>query len=263
MSKGQFKGEEQKGRVRKKETEKPEGSQPKSAEMPPISRLQQQVGNQAVQRLVQRRGGEGAFELDDETAARIHGARGGGRPLDEKAGEEIGGALGTDLGDVRVHTSPESDALNRDLGAKAFTTGKDIFFRDGEYDPGSSAGKELLAHELTHVAQQGSGAVGSGGGKMTVNDPNDAFESQADGVAKAVTSQATGQAQRMPEEAAGLQLQPMDEEEEELQMQEMEEEEEEVQMQDMPEEEEELQMQEEEEEELQMQEDEEEEEALL
>lgn len=254
MSKEHLTNDEQKGRVRKKQAEKSEGSQSRKGELPAISRLQQQVGNQAVQRLVQRRGGEAGFELDDETAGRITNERGGGRPLDGAAGAEVGGALGVDFSGVRVHTSPQSDELNRAVGAKAFTTGRDIFFREGEYKPGTSAGKELLAHELTHVAQQGTGAVAGGGGKMTVNDPNDAFEGQADGVAKAVSSQSGGQTQRMAEEAGGLQLQ---EEEEELQLQEEDEEEEMLQMQ---EEEEELQMQEEEEE-VQMQELEEEEEV--
>jgi hypothetical protein len=56
-----------------------------------------------------------------------------------------------------VHTDARSDALNRALEARAFTTGQDIFFRSGEYDPGSAAGQALLAHELAHVVQQHDG----------------------------------------------------------------------------------------------------------
>lgn len=63
-------------------------------------------------------------------------------------------AFGADLGGVRVHSGEGAHALNRSLQAKAFTTGQDIFFREGEYSPGSSGGQELIAHELTHVMQQ-------------------------------------------------------------------------------------------------------------
>jgi hypothetical protein len=64
-------------------------------------------------------------------------------------------SFGTDFSRVRVHTSSQSDTLNRQLQARAFTTGSDIFFRSGEYKPTSGAGQQLLAHELTHVVQQG------------------------------------------------------------------------------------------------------------
>ncbi|MBE8991324.1 DUF4157 domain-containing protein [Nostoc sp. LEGE 12450] len=49
--------------------------------------------------------------------------------------------------------------LSFDIQARAFTTGEDVFFRQGEYNPGSQGGQELLAHELTHVVQQNGGMV--------------------------------------------------------------------------------------------------------
>jgi hypothetical protein len=139
----------------------------------------------------------------------------------------MGSTLGHDFSGVRVHTSPEAADLNTQLSAKAFTTGEDIFFGGGAYDPGSSGGQELLAHELTHVVQQGSGAVG-GASRMTVNAPGDAFEQQADAVAHSAFSS-------QPSAAAGVQRQE-NPEEEEIQTQ-PEDDEEPVQMQ--PEEEEE------------------------
>lgn len=245
MSKQRLSGlksvEEKKARPLKTAKTEESSSHPEHSaeEVPSLSGLQHQVGNQAVQRLIAQRSGEGAFELDEETAASINQQRGGGQALDESARERMQAATGVELGDVRVHTSPEADALNQQLGAKAFTTGKDIYFREGAYDPNSSGGQELLTHELTHVVQQGSGAL-SGGGRMHVNAPGDVFEQQADTVAKDVVGPAS----------PGVQLQ---EEEEEVQMQEEEEEEEAVQMQEEEEEEETVQTQEEEEE-VQMQE---------
>lgn len=190
-----------------------------------ISLLQQRVGNRAVQRLLaQRSRGKkqgGSFEVDEETAQRIEKERGSGQPLDRSMQEKMGSALGHDFGDVRVHHSPEADALSQNLEAQAFTTGKDIFFRQGAYAPDSTEGQELLAHELTHVVQQGVGKTG-GGSKMTVNAPHDAYEKSADAAAQqVVSSPGTIQAQENPEEeeiqARRVQRQELDEEEEEIQ----------------------------------------------
>jgi len=204
----------------------------------------QKLSNRSIQRLMLQRKGEEAYQLDDETAGRINHERGGGASLDSKLQMQMSNQLGFDLSGVRVHTSSSSDQLNQELNAKAFTTGQDVFFKSGAYNPQSSGGQELIAHELTHVVQQGTGQVQNQGG-MTVNAPGDQYEQEADGVAKNLGSAAVPAVQAQEEEE--LQMQ---EEEEEVQMNG--EEEEELQMQ----EEDELQMQEEEE--LQMQEEEEE-----
>lgn len=184
------------------------------------------LGNAALQRLLAQRSGDGAFDLDDATANRINSARGGGQSLDMAIQKKMSEAMGADFSGVRVHTGSESHVLNEQLNAQAFTTGSDIFFRDGAYSPQSSSGQELLAHELTHVVQQSSGVVGSSGSTMTVNAPGDRFEQEAESVAKAVTGSAT---------AAPVQRQEL--EEDEVQMQALPEEEEALQMQTMPEEE--------------------------
>ena len=84
----------------------------------------------------------------------IERSRGGGQAVDSGVRPQMESAFDADFSGVRVHTGPEADGLNRALGARAFTTGQDIFFGDGEYSPSSSAGRETLAHELTHVVQQ-------------------------------------------------------------------------------------------------------------
>jgi hypothetical protein len=165
--------------------------------------LQNRVGNRGVQRLLAQRAGAGPFTLDDETAQRIDRERSSGRPLDSAVQAKMGDALGTDFSTVRVHTSPAADQLNRTLNARAFTTGQDIFFRGDAYQPASSSGQQLIAHELTHVVQQATGAVGSGSGGMTVNAPGDRFEQEADAVAGSLlsTSDAPGvQRQLLPED---------------------------------------------------------------
>ncbi len=179
----------------------------------PMGELQRRVGNRVARRLVARDGVRGAFKLDDETAARIERERAGGQPLDADVQERMGTALGMDLSGVRVHTSPEADALNRRLGARAFATGQDIFFRTGAYDPHTTAGQELIAHELAHVAQQ-SVDTGSESG-TTVGAPDDAYEREANEVAHALVNASSGEVQRQ-EDDEEIRTQPEEEEEEEM-----------------------------------------------
>jgi hypothetical protein len=105
----------------------------------------------------QANGGAIAATTDLETA--IQQSRGSGQPLADDLRQPMEHAFGNvDFSGVKVHTDAQSDQLNRSIQAKAFTTGQDIFFRQGAYQPGSQSGQELLAHELTHVVQQ-NGAV--------------------------------------------------------------------------------------------------------
>ncbi|MDZ8091406.1 MAG: DUF4157 domain-containing protein [Nostoc sp. DedQUE05] len=108
--------------------------------------------------LVQRQGG-GRTAATSELETSIQQARGNGQPLADDIKHPMEQAFGADFGSVRVHTDAQSDRLNESIQARAFTTGQDVFFRQGEYSPGSDAGKELLAHELTHVVQQNGSAV--------------------------------------------------------------------------------------------------------
>lgn len=124
--------------------------------------------------------------LHASIAARIQAKQGSGSPLDAGVRTTMEKALNTDFSSVNVHTDSEADALNRSVSAVAFTTGKDIFFKQGAYNPGSSGGQQLLAHELTHVVQQGRGAVSSGGSGMHVGPAGDSHEQQADATAAAV-----------------------------------------------------------------------------
>jgi hypothetical protein len=185
----------------------------------------QRLGNAAVQRLLAQRSASGPAELDDALTQRITSARGGGSVLDANIQKKMGEGMGADFSQVRVHTGKESRDLNHRLSARAFTTGRDIFFGDGEYDPHSSGGQELIAHELAHVVQQSSGAVPPSG-RMTVNAPGDRFEQEADAVADAIGSTTVPPVQRaaLPEDEEAVQAQ--EDEDAIAQMQELPEEEE-------------------------------------
>lgn len=104
---------------------------------------------------IQRDGGVSVPQVTDDMEGQINSAKGGGQAIPEETRSFLEPRFGQDFSDVRIHTGGEADTLNNNLQAKAFTTGSDIFFRDGDYNPNSSDGRELLAHELTHVVQQG------------------------------------------------------------------------------------------------------------
>ena len=68
--------------------------------------------------------------------------------------------MGTDFSSIRVHTDEAAAEMNTHLGANAFTRGRDVYFARGQFTPETREGRRLLAHELTHVVQQGGGAAG-------------------------------------------------------------------------------------------------------
>jgi hypothetical protein len=156
-----------------------------------VLQAQRIQGNRFVQRMValSRAGSMEGGDVPEETAQEIDRARSGGRSLDGATRESMESAFGADFGGVRVHTGAAADRLNGDLSARAFTTGSDIFFRQGEYEPGRSSGRELLAHELTHVVQQGGG--GAVQGKLTVGPADHPAEREADQAAAAVIARET------------------------------------------------------------------------
>ena len=118
-----------------------------------------------------------------DVTAQINSVRGRGAPLDPGVREQMAGALGDSFADVRVHSDGLASTLAQSVQARAFTTGADIFFARGEYQPGGAAGRELLAHELTHVVQQRGAPVT---GEMRVSEPGDTLEREAERVARRV-----------------------------------------------------------------------------
>lgn len=74
-----------------------------------------------------------------------------GHPLSSDIRQPIEKAVNADFRTVRIHINREADALTRMLRVKAFTIGHDIFFRNGEFQPGLQSGLELLIHELVHI----------------------------------------------------------------------------------------------------------------
>jgi hypothetical protein len=85
---------------------------------------------------------------------KINAKKGSGKPLNDQVKADMEASFGHDFSEVSIHTDKEAAELCASLDAQAFAIGNDIFFNEGRYDPESDKGKELLAHELTHVVQQ-------------------------------------------------------------------------------------------------------------
>lgn len=86
--------------------------------------------------------------------SKLKSTSGQGEKMSKSTQREMEAGFGTNFNDVSIHTGSEAEAMSKELGAQAFTSGKDVYFNEGKYDPNSKEGKHLLAHELTHTIQQ-------------------------------------------------------------------------------------------------------------
>ncbi|MCA9978712.1 MAG: DUF4157 domain-containing protein, partial [Anaerolineales bacterium] len=121
--------------------------------------LQRQEEEELQTKLLQRQEISAQGYVSTDLESDINQARGGGQRLDTDLQQSMGQAMGADFSDVKIHTDARSHQLNQSIQAKAFTTGQDVFFRQGEYNPKSKDGQALIAHELTHVVQQNGNTV--------------------------------------------------------------------------------------------------------
>ena len=165
--------------------ERPPGSETQQDDVAaPLHELAANVGNHAFTSVAREAAGIlPGGQVHPAVQSEINTSRGGGTSLDTGVQSRFSESLG-DLSDVRVHTDDRSDQLNRSVSARAFATGTDVFFARGEYNPGSASGDRLIAHELAHVVQQRGAPAG---GPLTVSNPGDALETEADAVANQIT----------------------------------------------------------------------------
>jgi hypothetical protein len=121
-----------------------------------ISQLQQTYGNKYVQRVISASRSKNVGEDESKLASEILSQKGAGRTLETKARESMESRFARNFSNVRIHTDSFAVKSAQALEARAFAVGNDVFFGGGEYNPRSFEGKELIAHELTHVVQYAS-----------------------------------------------------------------------------------------------------------
>ncbi len=173
----QAKVEEEKQPVQKQEDE---SDQAKEEDKKPIQKQEEKPAQTKVaeeKQPVQKQEDESAQTKEDDTAQtkapegnakagdqkdshqfveeKLKWTKGQGSPLSTQVKQMLEAELGVDLSGVRIHTGDNATQMSRALGAQAFANGKDIYFNEGKFNPHTSDGKHLLAHELTHTIQQG------------------------------------------------------------------------------------------------------------
>ncbi|MDA0234101.1 MAG: DUF4157 domain-containing protein, partial [Proteobacteria bacterium] len=84
-------------------------------------------------------------------AGRVEARRGRGDPLPAATRAPLEDHFGRDFADVRLHSDAEAARLTAALGARAFTSGRDIYLAPGTVASDTEEGRHLLAHELAHV----------------------------------------------------------------------------------------------------------------
>lgn len=99
----------------------------------------------------------GGSAMASGTESTIRSLQGGGSALSASERSYFEPRFGRSFENVRIHDGAQADVASRAISARAFTLGNDIAFAKGEYRPGTRDGRRLLAHELTHTVQQGSG----------------------------------------------------------------------------------------------------------
>ncbi|MFB7187943.1 DUF4157 domain-containing protein [Streptomyces sp. NPDC056230] len=192
------KNEKQPQRPAKSAAERP-GEAPSSRMTDALLELQRTIGNEAVVRMLQQDrhqhdAGCGHQQPTAEPAQRsaVHDVlRAPGKPLDEPLRQEMESRLGADFSDVRLHTDSAARDSAAEVGARAYTSGSHVVIGDGGGD------KHTLAHELTHVIQQRQGPVAGTDNRagLSVSDPGDRFEREAEANAVRVM-------RRTPEQSA-------------------------------------------------------------
>ena len=180
------------------EHEKPRAPEPKpqrGGSAAPLHNLVSNVGNRAFGGAIARTQGAGIMpggQVHPTVQSKIDSTRGSGSEPRLGRRQQALAVARRPVGCPRAYRHYAND-LNHAVSAKAFATGTDVYFAKDQYKPNTSDGDKLIAHELAHVVQQ-RGAPTSG--PLTVSNPGDAMENEADAVADKVHSD------RMPSDSA-------------------------------------------------------------
>jgi hypothetical protein len=123
--------------------------------------LQRMAGKEEEEKKLNRKeNNEGGVE--GTTGEYIHDIGGKGAALTPQTQVFFGSRMGYDFGHVRIHTGAAAAQSAKDINAQAYTYQNHIVFDEGKYNDQSAEGKKLLAHELTHVVQQGDAGTDNG-----------------------------------------------------------------------------------------------------
>ncbi len=132
------------------------GTQPLSLHMRDTDRTPDATKEEKKEEIPVQRKAERAYYNEQEAAPEVESViSSSGRPLDRETRRYMESRIGFDFSKVRIHTDSRAAASAKSLGARAYTVGNNVVFGPGRFAPNTTEGRRLLAHELTHVVQQG------------------------------------------------------------------------------------------------------------
>ena len=148
--------EEPQMKVQRQEEEEPQAKLQRQEEEPQ-TKLQRQEEEEAQTKIEPRANvrDKRMYPVLGRVENKLFANKGKGEVMDDDVRVDMEGRFGADFRQVRIHKGGDAAHMSKELKAQAFTHGSDVFFNDGKYEPDSVRGKILLAHELTHVVQQG------------------------------------------------------------------------------------------------------------
>lgn len=155
--------------------------------------LQRRLGNRAFSKTLEQAGAKAPAIVGEVLQS-------SGKPLDPATRGDFESSFRQDFDNVRIHADVRAAQSARSIGALAYTSGHDIVFGPGQYQPGSSSGRRLIAHELAHTAQQ-SGA--SPAGPLKIGPPGGDHERSAEESANRFSRGVTTPAARLGQPPAG------------------------------------------------------------
>jgi hypothetical protein len=147
-----------------------------------LRQLQQRYGNSYVGRVIQYQRRQQSDRADTTVSGDFPRSLEPGQPLDDATRRFMESRFGYSFSQVRTHTNAQAARATSALNAQAFTVGRDIYFGQSQYQPDTTEGRRLLAHELTHTIQQANGGI-SLNRELTVGHADDPYEREADAVA--------------------------------------------------------------------------------
>ncbi|RCR69482.1 eCIS core domain-containing protein [Larkinella punicea] len=104
---------------------------------------------------IQKKGDSATPAVNSGFESQLSASQSGGQPLSADTRQFMEPRFGADFSGVRVHTDAPAVQMSQSIGAQAFAYQNHVYFNEGKYSPGTRSGQHLLAHELTHVVQQG------------------------------------------------------------------------------------------------------------
>jgi hypothetical protein len=175
-------GKKEEDKVMRAEDKKEEDKIQREPEKKEDEKLQRAEEKKEEDKIVQKKESNTGTSSSKGVSNYVSSLNGKGQSLSPVANQFFSFRMGYDFSNVKIHTDKDAAASAKAINAKAYTTGKDVVFNEGQFDTGTTKGKKLLAHELTHVMQQDKSNAEAVDRKINYEEPTESSYVQTDPV---------------------------------------------------------------------------------